>query len=351
MKKSILTIIILFATIILAVAQVKVKGKVTDAKGREAMGVIVSVKDTDIGAVTDFNGNYTLEVPNKSAVLIFKTVGEDLIERQAKWETINVKLQNAVGLQKIALFDKYGSKVFEKEVTNLQKKELEFSDFMDQKEFNNLKYGKYLYLLAKDKTQHIGYLNKYTEEELFFRGKKSQYGRTTPYTIKIKENNLCKNKKIYLEIDDKKTQIVKDTTLYGAKIIVRRSKIVIDGGIPYKEKASLYIGDREITLDDREREVMGFFQMHILSENEKGETLYLQAVSDDKKNSNIVLENKNGTTLLFVVDGVVEDRLKSLGEVSPDSIANISILKRKAATAIYGTRGKNGAVIITTKKK
>lgn len=37
-------------------------------------------------------------------------------------------------------------------------------------------------------------------------------------------------------------------------------------------------------------------------------------------------------------------------DISPDDIASISVLKGPAATALYGARAKNGAIIITTKK-
>ena len=39
----------------------------------------------------------------------------------------------------------------------------------------------------------------------------------------------------------------------------------------------------------------------------------------------------------------------SLADINPDDIENISVLKGPAATALYGSRGGNGAVIITTK--
>jgi TonB-dependent starch-binding outer membrane protein SusC len=50
---------------------------------------------------------------------------------------------------------------------------------------------------------------------------------------------------------------------------------------------------------------------------------------------------------LFIVDGVqIENALNSL---SPQDIENIDVLKDAAATAIYGARGANGVVVITTK--
>lgn len=52
---------------------------------------------------------------------------------------------------------------------------------------------------------------------------------------------------------------------------------------------------------------------------------------------------------LLVVDGVM-DAVADMNEINPDDIDSISILKDASATAIYGSRGANGVVIITTKK-
>jgi TonB-linked SusC/RagA family outer membrane protein len=50
-----------------------------------------------------------------------------------------------------------------------------------------------------------------------------------------------------------------------------------------------------------------------------------------------------GTGPLFVVDGVIG------GNVNPNNIENITVLKDAAATGLYGSRAANGVVIITTK--
>lgn len=54
----------------------------------------------------------------------------------------------------------------------------------------------------------------------------------------------------------------------------------------------------------------------------------------------------NGTnTPLVLVDGIEGD----LGTVSPENIASIDVLKDASAAAIYGTRGAQGVILITTK--
>ena len=52
---------------------------------------------------------------------------------------------------------------------------------------------------------------------------------------------------------------------------------------------------------------------------------------------------------LIVVDGVI-DAVSDMGDINSDDIESISVLKDASSTAIYGARGSNGVVIITTKK-
>jgi len=52
---------------------------------------------------------------------------------------------------------------------------------------------------------------------------------------------------------------------------------------------------------------------------------------------------------LIVVDGVI-DGISNLADINTADIASISVLKDASATAIYGTRGSNGVIIITTKQ-
>ena len=67
------------------------------------------------------------------------------------------------------------------------------------------------------------------------------------------------------------------------------------------------------------------------------------------------LKSKNNNEPLYVIDGVpffVErsfNMLNPLSTLSPNDIESIDVLKDAAATAIYGSRGANGVVIINTK--
>lgn len=55
-----------------------------------------------------------------------------------------------------------------------------------------------------------------------------------------------------------------------------------------------------------------------------------------------------GTSPLWVVDGVIVG--SSAGQLNPGDIETMTILKDAASTAIYGSQGANGVVVVTTKK-
>ena len=54
-----------------------------------------------------------------------------------------------------------------------------------------------------------------------------------------------------------------------------------------------------------------------------------------------------GNQPLIVVDGV-PDAVSDLNEINPADIVNISVLKDISSTAIYGSRGANGVILVTT---
>lgn len=52
---------------------------------------------------------------------------------------------------------------------------------------------------------------------------------------------------------------------------------------------------------------------------------------------------------LYVVDGVM-DAVTNMNDINPEDIESIQVLKDASSTAIYGSRGANGVIMITTKK-
>ncbi len=94
-----------------------------------------------------------------------------------------------------------------------------------------------------------------------------------------------------------------------------------------------------------------------------GKVAGVQVVSNDgAPGSGVSIRIRGGTSLtagnepLFVVDGVplendgVAGVRNPLNFINPADIADITVLKDASSAAIYGSRGANGVVIITTKK-
>ncbi len=75
--------------------------------------------------------------------------------------------------------------------------------------------------------------------------------------------------------------------------------------------------------------------------------------SEGSPDADVIIRVRGGGSItqdnspLFIIDGIqVENALSS---ISPQDIESIDVLKDASATAIYGARGANGVVIITTK--
>jgi TonB-linked SusC/RagA family outer membrane protein len=85
----------------------------------------------------------------------------------------------------------------------------------------------------------------------------------------------------------------------------------------------------------------------------QGRAAGVQILSSGSPGSNVTIRVRgvgtiNNSDPLLVIDGIPTD--VPLNILNQDDIASIDILKDASATAIYGSRGANGVVLITTKK-
>lgn len=85
----------------------------------------------------------------------------------------------------------------------------------------------------------------------------------------------------------------------------------------------------------------------------EGRAAGVQAVTSGAPGSNVTIRVRGTGTInnadpLLVIDGVPTD--VPLNTINPDDIASFDVLKDASASAIYGSRGANGVVLITTKK-
>lgn len=85
----------------------------------------------------------------------------------------------------------------------------------------------------------------------------------------------------------------------------------------------------------------------------QGKVAGVQIISSGKPGSSPIVKIRGtgtalaGTSALFVVDGVLTD---DISNINTADIVSMDILKDASSTAIYGARGANGVVILTTKR-
>lgn len=106
MRSGLLLMAILLSTIQLGLAlpidgvntmlDIPVKGQVSDTRGESLPGVSIKLKGTNIGATTDTDGRYSINVPDKNSVLVFTYIGYITQEQKVNDRTtLNVQLEAA----------------------------------------------------------------------------------------------------------------------------------------------------------------------------------------------------------------------------------------------------------------
>ncbi|MFH4966198.1 SusC/RagA family TonB-linked outer membrane protein [Gaetbulibacter sp. M235] len=109
----------------------------------------------------------------------------------------------------------------------------------------------------------------------------------------------------------------------------------------------------------REERALGYAVQKVSGENLQKISVVNVATSLTGKVSGLLVKNSSdfgvapsltirGEEPLLVIDGVPYNN-KSLGDISSEDIESLSVLKGATASALYGFRGANGAILVTTK--
>ncbi len=93
---------------VLAEARV-ISGTVKDATGETIISASVVVEGTSIGTVTDFDGNYTLDVPDDAKVLVFSYIGMQSQELPITGSVMNVTLKENTEVLEEVVVTGYGT--------------------------------------------------------------------------------------------------------------------------------------------------------------------------------------------------------------------------------------------------
>lgn len=111
LKISALRTMMLSALLLLGMAAEArvISGVVKDQTGETVISASVMVKGTTIGTVTDFDGNYTLEVPDDAKVLVFSYVGMKTQELTITGNVMNVVLAEDAEILEEVVVTGYGT--------------------------------------------------------------------------------------------------------------------------------------------------------------------------------------------------------------------------------------------------
>ncbi|MCA1758763.1 MAG: TonB family protein, partial [Bacteroidales bacterium] len=72
-------------------------------------------------------------------------------------------------------------------------------------------------------------------------------------------------------------------------------------------------------------------------------------LESNQNSTNMKLRSLSGSEFpLFILDG---KEVPNIDDVNPENIENIDVLKGESATELYGEKGKNGVIVITSKQK
>jgi len=132
----------------------------------------------------------------------------------------------------------------------------------------------------------------------------------------------------------------------------RKETIIVNGGkikvVEGKENIVVK-GRKYIVVDGRENIVVKgkAKNVWVSNDNDEADVIILKNSNDE---NNIFFSNDGDKNPLFIIDGkeVTKDQFVDL---KPDSIESVTVLKDKSAIEKYGDKGKDGVIIIKTKKK
>ena len=123
------------------------------------------------------------------------------------------------------------------------------------------------------------------------------------------------------------------------------------------EVIELKEGEHEITViqEGNEDEIEENIEIEIHEDN-ANENVYIIKTNGDNiekykitKKGNFMFSSSENEKPLFIIDGK-ETSSEEMEKIKPDSIEKVGVLKGKSATDKYGNKGKDGVILITTKK-
>lgn len=302
---------------ILAEKETPVKGKVTAAEdGKPLAGVVIKVKDKNMGTTTDMDGNYMINA-GPSDELVFTFVGfESSTVPVTDKKIIDVKLKSKNDGTPIGLHEVVVAGL--KPTINYESEEI-FTTVEENPSFEGGVLELYRFI-AKNLRYPIEARNKNIDGKVFVKFIVRADGTTSDISIL---------KGIGAGCDEEVVRVVG---------MMPKWKPGKQKGKPVSVYFTMPVS---FVLEDGVKEVKKYDQV-----KENNIRIRLDGTQLEVENKTAPINSGN---MLWVIDGTAVDK-DAIKDVEPENIESISVLKDGSAKAIYGEKGKNGAIIVTTKK-
>lgn len=311
-------------------ADVTLKMKVTDQSGSPIVGASVLIVNSTSGTLTDLEGNFTLKVNNDQRISVsyvgMKSVElsvKECLEKQIK--EVRLASDNDSESQLTIVSQSSGSAP--QSVQKVASSEIPATNdvFMVVEQMPEFPGG--MSACLKFLADHVAYPKEAAEKKI--------QGRVIVQFVVMKDGSIA-NARVLRAVDpllDAEALRVIGLMPKWKPGTQRGQAVNVKFTMPVTFRLNKDSTDMQPTTAGRIAAVSGDAKAKVLQN-----VLYVLRASEGKE------------TPLLVVDGE-EFSVSSLDKLSPDTFESISVLKEEDAINRFGEKGKNGVLLITTKKK
>lgn len=168
------------------------------------------------------------------------------------------------------------------------------------------------------------------------------------FSIKVTDDNavLLFSSVGYYDVELKVSQISSESIVLKEKVKGLQEVVVVGYGTSKKKDLTGAVS----SINSKDLKSL---PVSDIGQAMQGRASGVQVLTSGAPGSNVTFRIRGTGTInnsdpLLVIDGIPTD--VPLNTLSPDDIASIEVLKDASAAAIYGSRGANGVILITTKR-
>ena len=345
--------------------KVKVAGKVVDEKnGLSVLGASVLVRGTTYGTLTDMDGNFSI-VANEGDVLLFSFVGmqtQSVIVPKGGAKSIVVSMKDDVQNLDEVMVVGYAAYEDENEVVETKSIKLPTEEKREDEE-------QVIFQVVEEMPSFPGGMR----ECMMFLGRNIKYpvlaqkakieGRVIVQFVVDKDGSISDTKvvrSVSPELDAEALRVVGLMPKWNpgkqrGKAVAVKYTMPIMFSI-HKDEPKGEVTHAVSLKADAEVPMETINEVkQLLREGGVRYLNYEVRKDNDKQGSTVKLSNEgseDSVKPLIVLDGVEQGYgMDVISTIKPQDIKSIEVLKEQSAMSLYGDKGKNGVIIITTKEK